>query len=203
MAGEQQFGNDTARRLVRTRLEQTVLRRDCAAVSVPEGRPVELEAETEVTILQQSDAFYTVQVPVLGITCRLSAEDGDSLGKNLAAYDGAEDGNAVAARGGSIERQVNAQLRRVYDPELPVNIVDLGLVYDVRIFELGHRGFRVEVDMSLTTRACGMGGLIAAEARQRLLDLARVEEAEVTIVWEPAWAPQRISAEGRRKLGIE
>jgi probable FeS assembly SUF system protein SufT len=202
MADEQQFGRDAAQRVVRQRLEQVVLRRDCEVVRIPEGDRVALEAETEVTILQQSDGAFTIQVPTLGVTCRVDAEDSDTLGKNLAAHDGAEDGNGVAARGGSLDQQIDAQLRRVYDPELPVNIVDLGLVYDVRVWELSAASFRVEIDMTLTTQACGMGAIIAREAKQRVLDLARVEEAEITIVWEPPWAPQRISEAGRKKLGI-
>jgi len=88
-------------------------------------------------------------------------------------------------------------LRTCYDPEIPVNIVDLGLVYAVEIHQR-----RVDVKMTLTARGCGMGGYIAAEAEQRLLELPDVDEATVELVWDPPWDPSRISAEGRRLLGI-
>lgn len=95
------------------------------------------------------------------------------------------------------QEQVYDALRTCYDPEIPVNIVDLGLVYDVEIHEQ-----RVDVKMTLTARGCGMGGYIAAEAEQRLLELPDVEEAAVELVWDPPWDPSMISAEGRKVLGM-
>ena len=84
MSDANDFGRDTAAGLARRKLEQTTLRRDVTATLVPEGDAVEIEAETEVTILQESDGGYTIQVPVLGATCRIAAADVDSLGKRLA-----------------------------------------------------------------------------------------------------------------------
>jgi metal-sulfur cluster biosynthetic enzyme len=95
------------------------------------------------------------------------------------------------------QEEVYDVLRTCYDPEIPVNIVDLGLVYDVQIAEQ-----KVDVKMTLTARGCGMGGYIAAEAEQKLLELPGVEEAQVELVWDPPWDPSMISPEARRTLGI-
>ncbi len=88
-------------------------------------------------------------------------------------------------------------LRTCYDPEIPVNIVDLGLVYDVQVGEQ-----KIDVKMTLTARGCGMGGYIAAEAEQKLLEIPGVIDAKVEIVWEPPWEPSLMSPEARRTLGM-
>jgi metal-sulfur cluster biosynthetic enzyme len=92
-------------------------------------------------------------------------------------------------------------LRTCYDPEIPVNIVDLGLVYDLRIAPADD-GSRVDVKMTLTAPGCGMGTSIAADARMRILALSGVSDADVQIVWDPPWSPQMISPEGRERLGM-
>ncbi len=94
------------------------------------------------------------------------------------------------------------QLKTCYDPEIPVNIVDLGLVYDLRITSEPDGASRVDVKMTLTAQGCGMGGAIAADARQKLLMLPGVSDADVQIVWDPPWNPQMISAEGKERLGM-
>jgi metal-sulfur cluster biosynthetic enzyme len=96
------------------------------------------------------------------------------------------------------EQEVWDQVRNCYDPEIPLNIVDLGLVYDVII-----DGGKVDVKMTLTAPGCHMGGQIAADVQSKLLALEQVEEANVELVWDPPWHQSMISAEGRRKLGID
>ena len=93
--------------------------------------------------------------------------------------------------------QVYEALQECYDPEIPVNIVDLGLVYDVQIND-----DKVEVKMTLTAPGCGMGGMIAANAQALIMDLPGVTEAQVDVVWDPPWDPSRISEEAKQKLGI-
>jgi metal-sulfur cluster biosynthetic enzyme len=95
------------------------------------------------------------------------------------------------------KEQVYEALQECYDPEIPVNIVDLGLVYDVQVEDE-----RVAVKMTLTAPGCGMGTMIAADARQRILALEGVVDATVDLVWDPPWDPSRISEEARQKLGI-
>jgi metal-sulfur cluster biosynthetic enzyme len=95
------------------------------------------------------------------------------------------------------QEEVYEVLRTCYDPEIPVNIVDLGLVYGVHI-----AAQKVDVTMTLTARGCGMGGYIASEAEQKLLELPGVEEAKVELVWDPPWEPSMISPEARKMLGM-
>ena len=96
------------------------------------------------------------------------------------------------------KEQVYEALQTCYDPEIPVNIVDLGLIYDVQV-----DGKKVAVKMTLTAPGCGMGGMIASQARQKILDnIEGVEEATVDLVWDPPWEPSRMSAEAKQKLGV-
>jgi metal-sulfur cluster biosynthetic enzyme len=104
--------------------------------------------------------------------------------------------------GADIEQHIEAALRTCYDPEIPVNIVDLGLVYDTRIAREPDGSNRVEIKMTLTAQGCGMGGAIAADAEGKLRAVPGVSAARVEIVWDPPWNPRMISDEGRRKLGI-
>jgi metal-sulfur cluster biosynthetic enzyme len=96
------------------------------------------------------------------------------------------------------EQQVWDQLRNCYDPEIPLNIVDLGLIYDVAL-----EGSRVDVKMTLTAPGCHLGGQIAGDVQSKLLALEQVEEANVELVWDPPWHQSMISVEGRRKLGLD
>ncbi|HEY1266367.1 MAG TPA: metal-sulfur cluster assembly factor [Candidatus Binatia bacterium] len=96
------------------------------------------------------------------------------------------------------KEEIYEVLSMCYDPEIPVNIVDLGLIYDVQI-----EGSTVNVKMTLTAPGCGMGGMIAGQARQKILDnVEGVDEANVDLVWDPPWDPSRISPQAREKLGI-
>ena len=101
-----------------------------------------------------------------------------------------------------MKRRVWDQLRTCYDPEIPVNIVDLGLVYDCAIDQPEGEGRDVTVKMTLTAPGCGMGPTIAAEARQKILGIAGVEDARVDLVWDPPWNQEMISEVGRMKLGL-
>ena len=95
------------------------------------------------------------------------------------------------------EELIYTVLRTCHDPEIPLNIVDLGLIYDVQV-----AGACVDVKMTLTTQGCGMGGYISREAEEKILSLPGVSEAKVEIVWEPSWTPEMISQEGRKTLGL-
>ncbi|MGH7905391.1 MAG: iron-sulfur cluster assembly protein, partial [Candidatus Binataceae bacterium] len=125
------------------------------------------------------------------------SKDADALGKTL------EQEAASGAPGGDVESTVWEQLKTCYDPEIPVNIVDLGLVYGMEVNPNSDGTNRVDVKMTLTAQGCGMGGSIAHDARQKLLDIEGVSEANVELVWDPPWNPQMISPEGRERLGID
>ena len=178
--------------------EQIEIRRDCQAVQIPQGNSVIIPAGSEVVVTQSLGGSYTVQVPSLGGLFRIAGRDADALG--LQAGPGDE---AAAPSGPLSDDAVWAVLRNVYDPEIPVNIVDLGLVYDLRVEPLPSGLNRVEVKMTLTAPGCGMGQTIAMDARHRIEALPGIAEADVQVVWEPPWNPHMISPEGRAKLGME
>jgi len=95
------------------------------------------------------------------------------------------------------KEEVYEALQTCYDPEIPVNIVELGLVYDVQV-----DGQKVAVKMTLTAPGCGMGGMIASQAREKILDLPGVEDAVVELVWDPPWDPSKMSEEAKQRLGV-
>jgi len=183
--------------------EPIKLTRDCQVVAVPAGHTLMLPQGTEVMITQSLGGSYTLLVPSYGGLFRLSDRDADAIGreKRSAGESGGGPSHAEALTGEGLEREVWQTLKTCYDPEIPVNIVDLGLIYDMHIDQLAD-GARVDVKMTLTAQGCGMGTSIAADARNKILALPGVVEADVQVVWEPPWTPEKISPEGRVLLGI-
>lgn len=178
-------------------MDAITLKRDCDAVIIPAGTPVRLHEGTEVFITQQLGGTYTVSAP--GGLYRLAGRDADALG-----LEPAEEPAARSFSGQPVtDEQVTEVLRTCFDPEIPVNIVDLGLVYDVQIAPGPQGGSAVHVQMTLTAPGCGMGGVIAGDAQQKLLALDGVEEATVVIAWDPPWHQSMITEAGRQALGIE
>jgi probable FeS assembly SUF system protein SufT len=185
------------------RYEECELTRDCTAVEIPQGSVVMLEAETAVVITQALGDSYTIQVPTLGGLYRIAGQDADALGKTRprAALDAAA---ALDHIGQPITADVVREfLKEVYDPEIPVNVVDLGLIYGLTVTRRAGGGSVVDIQMTLTAPGCGMGQIIATDVKSRLEQVPGVVQAAVEIVWEPAWTPQRISPAGRTKLGID
>ncbi len=178
--------------------DEVELTRDCEVVQIPHGIPVTLPKGTQAIITQALGDTYTLQVPRMGGLFRLADRDADAIGK-----EGKGPAASPAAEAGSVtEEMVWDELKNVYDPEIPVNIVDLGLVYDMRIEPLASGGNKINVAMTLTAQGCGMGPSIAMDAQRRLEMLPGVEEADVQVVWDPPWNPQMISPEGKEKLGM-
>ena len=177
---------------------ESTLLRDCEAIRIPSGESLTIPAGTRVFITQALGGSYTVATDV-GLA-RISDRDADALGlepTSTTAEPFHVDGNAPVD-----EKKVWDQLRTCYDPEIPVNIVDLGLVYDCAITPREGEGARVDVKMTLTAPGCGMGPAIAAEAKQKVLGVPGVSEAEVELVWDPPWNQAMISEEGKMKLGL-
>jgi metal-sulfur cluster biosynthetic enzyme len=102
-----------------------------------------------------------------------------------------------------VEKRVWSQLRSCFDPEIPVNIVDLGLIYHCGVTRLAQGGYRSEVRFTLTAQGCGMGQFLKEDIRKKLLAVPGVREAEVQLVWEPPWAQNMISDAAKLQLGIE
>ena len=174
------------------------LLRDAEVVAVPAGNTITLNKGTEVAITQALGGSYTLMVPTYGGLFRLLDKDADAIGKEPRAQ---SQTSAVPLEGEELEKEVWQRLKTCYDPEIPVNIVDLGLIYTMEISPL-EQGKRVDVKMTLTAQGCGMGGSIAADAQNKILGIPGVTEADVQVVWDPPWSPEKISAEGRTLLGI-
>lgn len=185
--------------MVRPRYEEVDFTRDCEAVQIPQGTTVTIEAGTPAVIMQDLGDSYTIQIPTLGGLYRVAGKDADALGKDAPLGPSAE----TDTRKPVDEALVRRVLQSVYDPEIPVNIVDLGLVYALHIEPLLTGGSKVQVQMTLTAPGCGMGQIIAADVQRRIERLPGVIRVEVEVVWEPPWNPQRISPEGRAKLGLD
>ncbi|MCE2862723.1 MAG: putative Fe-S cluster assembly protein SufT [Opitutaceae bacterium] len=175
---------------------ETTLTRECAATMIPSGQVVNLPAGTRVFITQTLGGNVTVRTE--GGLFRIAAADATAIAGHQATAEAAE-----PAAGEFSEEAVWGALRTCFDPEIPVNIVDLGLIYDLAV-ESGSDGRRVvDVKMTLTAPGCGMGPVIAEDARQKIARLPSVAEARVHIVWDPQWTPQMISESGRKALGLE
>jgi probable FeS assembly SUF system protein SufT len=178
------------------------LKRDCEAVQIPMGTAVTLPVGALVEITQTLGGNYTVRAAD-GLF-RIAAKDADALGVASSGSLMEEVCRIPEGPAGPVdEKLVWDTLKTCFDPEIPVNIVDLGLVYDLVIEPASGGKSQVRVKMTLTAPGCGMGTIIASDARQKLLYLPGVEDAEVEIVWDPPWHQSMITADGRKILGLD
>ncbi len=172
------------------------LTRECEVTHIPTGHRMTMGADTPVDITQSLGGAYTVCTP-RGLF-RIDARDADALGFAVPDEAKLRESGAPAT-----EPEVWDALRQVYDPEIPVNIVDLGLVYDLVMGDLPDGGSkRVQMKMTLTAPGCGMGPAIAADAQNRILSLPGIDDASVEVVWDPPWHQSMISEDGKKILGI-
>jgi len=175
----------------------TELVRNCSATAIPSGEAVTLDKGEKVFITQTLGGNVTVRARQ-GLY-RIASLDVDAL----ADFDGGENSVSQVDDTSFSEDAVWNALKQCFDPEIPINIVDLGLIYDLRIEDLDGGRKAIFVKMTLTAQGCGMGPVIAQDAKVRVEQIDEVENAEVEIVWDPVWNPQMISDEGRKVLGIE
>ena len=178
--------------------ELVKLNRDTPAMLVPSGDPITLKSGQEVVINQELGGNYTVIV--LGNMALIDGRHADALGKAV-EKDAPE--HSASADGEVDEQLVWDQLKTCFDPEIPVNIVDLGLVYDLQIKpNSGDSGATVIVKMTLTAPGCGMGDVIASDVQQKVWSVPGVEEAQVELVWEPTWNQTMMTEAARLQLGF-
>ena len=178
------------------------LKREVEAVQIPSGETIKLPLGLKVIITQSLGGTYTVATD-FGLA-RISAKDADALGIDPEADKKEQESSSsnIPEDASDLEAQVWNQLKNVYDPEIPVNIVDLGLVYDCRIEQTEDGKNKAVVKMTLTAPGCGMGPTIAADAQSRIMTIEEMDDAAVELVWEPAWNQGMISIEGKMKLGM-
>ncbi len=176
-----------------------ILTREVIATQIPSGDKQTLFKGDSVFIHQVLGGSYTVQTST-GLF-RLDGKDADAIGETVAEHTVTA---ATLADGAPDPAAIWDQMRKVYDPEIPVNIVDLGLVYsmDVSKIEAPEGGYKVDVAMTLTAPGCGMGPAIAEDAKGKILLVPGVSTADVRITWEPSWNQSMISEEGKMKLGL-
>lgn len=179
--------------------DSLTLSRDCEAIQIPSGAPITLPKGTVVAITQALGGTYTVIPQNRSGMFSIAGKDADALG---IAAPGAAPAASRGPAGPVEEKQVWEALKTCYDPEIPVNIVDLGLIYDLALSALPAGGQRADVKMTLTAPGCGMGTFIAADARAKILQIPGIQEADVQVVWDPPWHQGMITAEGRQKLGM-
>jgi probable FeS assembly SUF system protein SufT len=174
------------------------LTRDVPATMIPAGTPIVIPQGTEVTITQALGGTYTVMGP--GVMARIEGKNADALGIEVAEKNGRETGSEES---GPIDIDaIWDQLKTCYDPEIPVNIVDLGLVYDCQVTHLPEGGNKVDVKMTLTAPGCGMGGVIASDAEQKIRMIPGVSDVHVEIVWDPMWNQSMMTDAARLQLGL-
>lgn len=168
--------------------------RDVEATLIPSGAKVKLQKGSMVMITQALGTSYTVYVN--GNLVRIAGTDGDALG--LVILESPD----INLQDGSIEDKLWAQMRTCFDPEIPVNIVDLGLVYSCQVFPLGKEDHRVEVTMTLTAPGCGMGPVLIGEVEEKIRQIHGVTEVKVELVFDPPWSRDMMSDEAKLQLGL-
>jgi len=175
--------------------KEATVSRDVSAREIPSGTPITLRAGDPVVITQSLGGSYTIVTPV-GFLARIDGKDADAIGEPVSAVDPA------ATEGKTTEELAWDQLRTCYDPEIPVNIVDLGLVYNCSLTPMPEGGHRVEVKFTLTAPGCGMGDVLREDIRGKLLTIPDVKEADVQVVFDPPWSLQMMSDAAKLQLGM-
>ena len=178
--------------------DQRTLSREVEVTLIPQGTAMSLPEGEQVTITHRLGGNFTIMTA--NGMFRVSGANADALGESVTETSKQEDANGIDSP--VAKEQLWEALKTVFDPEIPVNIVDLGLVYSLEYNERPEGGHKVEVHMTLTAPGCGMGPVIAEDAQTRLLGVPGVAEAQVDIVWDPPWNQEMITEEGKMVLGL-
>ena len=180
--------------------EQKVLTRDVEASVVPIGTKVTLQKGETAHITQSLGGTYTVVVN--GNMFRIESKDADALGLEVAAASIPAGGPSGPLTLEQLEKKVWESLKTCYDPEIPVNIVDLGLIYDCHLTPIGAANYKAEVKMTLTAPGCGMGPVLAQDVQNKLVSLEPIDEANVELVWDPPWNQSMMTEAAKLQLGL-
>jgi probable FeS assembly SUF system protein SufT len=176
--------------------ERVIVRRPVTVELVPHGTSIELAEGAIAQVTQALGTNFTLLVE--GQLVRLKGQDADAIGKDVPV----PDAGAAAAPGASLEERIQATLATCYDPEIPVDIVELGLVYRCDLQPMDGGRTRVDIDMTLTAPGCGMGDLIGQEVADKVLSIDDVGEVHVTLVFDPPWDRSRMSEAAQLALGL-
>ena len=179
-----------------------IFTRDCEATQIPYGNKITVPAGTEAHVGQTLGGNVTLQVSAFGLVQVMNKDTGALAKDGVAVAAGGAAAAPATQEGPADEKKIWEELKACYDPEIPVNIVDLGLVYDVKLTPQPSGNSRVDVKMTLTAMGCGMGPAIAAQARDRILTVPGVSEADEQIVRDPPWNQSMVTDAGKKRLGI-
>jgi probable FeS assembly SUF system protein SufT len=176
--------------------EEAVLLREVEVTAIPYGDKITLPAKSPVIITQALGGSYTL-VTMQGYMVRLDGKDADAIGKEAQAGPTPEE-----AAKKPLSELAWDQLKTCYDPEIPVNIVELGLVHSCEVTEAPEGGNRVAVRFTLTAPGCGMGDILRQDIERKMLELPGVKEADVQLQLDPPWDQSRMSEAARLQLGL-
>jgi probable FeS assembly SUF system protein SufT len=180
--------------------EPVTLKRDCEAIEIPSGNRTVIAAGSVVRIMQSLGTSYTVSSE-RGYMYRVDAKDSEALG--LSPLPGLQNQASGQDLQAFSDKLVWDQLKTVYDPEIPVNIVDLGLVYSCEITSAEQSGKKIAIRMAMTAPGCGMGNVLKADVEAKLSRLPEVKEVQVDVVFDPPWNPGRMSEAAKLQLGFD
>jgi probable FeS assembly SUF system protein SufT len=181
-------------KVINMQYNMAILSRDVEALLIPSGARIHLHKDTEVVITQELGNTYTVNV--YGNLARIDGKDADALGREVVQ------GITELADDVGIEERVWAQLKTCYDPEIPVNVVDLGLVYVCQVTEIAPHNYQADIKMTLTAPGCGMGPVLAEDVKQKALAVPGMCEVNVEIVFDPPWDRGMMSDVAKLELGV-
>lgn len=177
--------------------ESIVLHRDVNVVQIPDGTVGNLPKGHIVTLYQELGGNFTVTTEQ-GYMVRIAASDADALGKEPAAIGHMSEGSTAEA----IENNTWEILKTIYDPEIPVNIADLGLIYSCRVIPAEPDAYRVEILMTLTAPGCGMGPVLQQDIESAVRNLPGVQSVSVEVVFDPPWSRDMMSEVAKLQLGM-
>lgn len=178
--------------------DPVTLTRDVEAAVVPVGTKVTLMKGETAYITQSLGGSYTVVVN--GNMFRLADNDADALGLEVRKPTTTTLSGPVTQE--ALEKQVWESLKTCYDPEIPVNVVDLGLIYDCHLTPIGDNSYKADVKMTLTAPGCGMGPVLAQDVQNKLISLEPIDEANVELVWDPPWNQGMMTEAAKLQLGL-
>ena len=173
------------------------LNRECKGIQIPEGTPKILENGSQVYITQILGGMFTVETE-FGYLVRIDGKDADALGQEIPP----ERQAIEISSDKTLEDIVWEQLKTCYDPEIPVNIVELGLIYNCQLLPLAEGGTEVAIQMTLTAPGCGMGEVLKSDIETKLVDIPGVKSAKIELVFDPAWESGMMSEAARLQLGM-
>lgn len=174
--------------------ERTTIAREVPAIQIPDGIDVTIPEGDEVWIIQELGGSFTIMTD-RGAMFRIDEKNADAIGKEPAKDRSAE------LEQGSLEDRVWAQMRKCYDPEIPVNIVDLGLIYNCELVDTDE-ATHADITMTLTAPGCGMGPVLAQDVKNRVEEIDSIDEARVEVVFDPPWNQNMMTEAARLQLGF-